>query len=1078
MPGQMPTHMNYSIDSNYYPGGYLYHQMAPGYGSVPQTSPRPSFQPMSSPVPPYIQPFTPGAPMSRTPSTNMDMHSARPNSSLGQPPTPSHTPQPINMQPPTPQHSSNAYAYPQKKRNYKVEIKNPLTGSVVHYDEVKPPSTTPPVVTTAPLIVSSPSPAPGRAPSRDSPHTRPASKVKGEQEKTEEMKILAQKRKEEMKVSVQKRIEEQRQEEQMLEKQRLEAEKIAKEEQERLAKEAEEKKRREEEERLRKEEEEKLRKEAEERALREEEERRRKAEEAEAARIAKEKEEAAAREAARVAKEKEEEDARIKAEVEKKAKEEEEAAKVKAEAEAKAAEALKASSTPIISKPFTPDNETMPPPTSRVIGGSKPKPSPLNLQIKTSEPGPPSAALTSLKSARFIEDINSVNYPANILSPNPALNPAASGKFKYPKDFLMQFKDVFTEKPSVDWDQKMRETVGEPDSARPQTTRNSGGSMAPRGSTPRTAASNAQPPMGPMGAFGSFKTAAASMITSTRGFERSSTTGSLPPGGLIFNPRSGGSGSGGGSGLMRTGSSTSLSGGNTPASPRTGNRSSRSSSRRGGGAPMEKTESKQGSGSQPTIPLAEVKPLPISENRWKPPSATKAAESAAVATPSEDNRLSPEMVQRKVKAALNKMTPEKFDKISDQILEITSQSKYETDGRTLRQVIQLTFEKATDEAAWSSMYAKFCKRMLEAMDPSIKDENIRDRSDNLVTGGSLFRKYLLNRCQEEFERGWKVNLPPKPEGVSDEAAMLSDEYYIAAAAKRRGLGLVQFIGELFKLGMLTERIMNECVRKLLDFEGVPEDETVESLVKLLRTIGRALDASEKSKNMMDMYFSRIKLLIGDKDLNSRMRFMLMAIITNGAQDVIDLRSKEWETKETDKGPKTIQEVREDALKAQQEKEAATRANQRSRPGGGGRGGDTRSFSGGGYGNNMHHQGGWQDNSKVNTSDLEKLSSRARPSNRMAPPTFGPPGMYSRSTSGSGSRRGLGPPISRGPEDSHSSSRTATPAPPNSSKNPFSPLGESHHDSGETNEATSPSITSSPPTANARIRSPPLMEEAK
>ncbi|PWW75448.1 hypothetical protein C7212DRAFT_197570 [Tuber magnatum] len=983
-----------------------------------QTSPRPSFQPMSSPVPSYIQPFAQGAPMSRSSSTNMDMHSARPNSSLGQPPTPSHTPQPINMQTPAPQHSSNTYPHPRKRATHKVEIKDPHTGSVVHYDEAKSPTPTPPVVTNAPLIVSSPSPAPGRVQSRDSPHVRPASKVKSEQEKREEMKV-----------SVQKKLEEQKkQEEQMLEKQRLEAEKAAREERERLAKEAEERRMREEEERLKKEEEERLRKEAEERALREEEERRKEAEKAEAARIAKEKEEEAAREAARIAKEKEEEEARIKAEAERKAKEEA-AAKIKAEAEARAAEALKTSSTPTISKPFTPDSEAMPPPISKVVEKGKPKPSPLNLQIKTDEPGPPSAALTSLKSARFIEDINSINYPANIVSPNPALNPAASGKFKYPKDFLMQFKDVFTEKPSVDWDQKMRETVGEPDSARPQTARNPGGGMGPRGSTPRSTASNAQPPMGAMGTFGSFKTAA-SMITSNRGFERSSTTGSLPPGGLIFNSRPGGGGGGGGgagSGLMRTGSSTSLSGGNTPASPRTGNRSSRGSSRKGGGAPMEKTESKQGAGSQPTVPLAEVKPLPISENRWKPPSATKAAESAAVATPSEDNRLSPEVVQRKVKAALNKMTPEKFDKISDQILEITSQSKYETDGRTLRQVIQLTFEKATDEAAWSSMYAKFCKRMLEAMDPSIKDENIKDRNDNLVTGGSLFRKYLLNRCQEEFERGWKVNLPPKPEGVSDEAAMLSDEYYVAAAAKRRGLGLVQFIGELFKLGMLTERIMNECVRKLLDFEGIPEDETVESLVKLLRTIGRALDASEKSKSMMDMYFARIKLLIDNKELNSRMRFMLM--------DVIDLRNKEWETKETDKGPKTIQEVREDALKAQQEKEAATRANQRPRPSGGGRGGD-RSFSAGGYGSNMHHQGGWQDNSKVNTSDLEKLTTRPRQSNRGTSSTLGPPGLYPRNHSGNGSRRGLGPTIPRGSEDSHSSSRTATPAPPTSSKNPF------------------------------------------
>jgi translation initiation factor 4G len=146
---------------------------------------------------------------------------------------------------------------------------------------------------------------------------------------------------------------------------------------------------------------------------------------------------------------------------------------------------------------------------------------------------------------------------------------------------------------------------------------------------------------------------------------------------------------------------------------------------------------------------------------------------------------------------------------------------------------------------------------------------------SLVTGGSLFRKYLLNRCQEEFERGWKVNLPPKPEGVTDEIAMLSDEYYIAAAAKRRGLGLVKFIGELYKLGMLTERIMHECTKRLLDFEGIPEEAEVESLCNLLRTIGASLDASEKGPAMMDAYFARINHMVDMAGLPSRLRFMLM-----------------------------------------------------------------------------------------------------------------------------------------------------------------------------------------------------------
>ena len=201
------------------------------------------------------------------------------------------------------------------------------------------------------------------------------------------------------------------------------------------------------------------------------------------------------------------------------------------------------------------------------------------------------------------------------------------------------------------------------------------------------------------------------------------------------------------------------------------------------------------------------------------------------------------------------MTPEKFDRISVQILEIVSQSKDEKDGRTLRQVIQLTFEKATDEAHWAPMYAKFCKAMLESMSAEIKDENIRDKNGNVVAGGNLFRKYLLNRCQEEFERGWKVNLPPKPEGTTEEIAMMSDEYYIAAAAKRRGLGLVKFIGELYKLGMLTERIMHECVKKLVDYEGVPDEAEVESLTSLLRTIGASLDASEKGPAMVCSAFS-------------------------------------------------------------------------------------------------------------------------------------------------------------------------------------------------------------------------------
>lgn len=977
--------------------------------------------------------------MSRSSSQTVpDMH-ARPPSSIGHHPAPTMTPQPQTLvsppQPSTPGPPPSPYGVNRpavkKPPTKAIEIKNPDTGATVKIDKPAPSPATP----GAPVIVSSPSPVPGRASSRDAPQSRDASRSKkSNEEKRNEMR-------EKVREEAKKAEEDQR---------RRKEEEARKAEEERKRKEEEaeaERKRKEEEEKAKKEAEEKARIEAEEKAKREAEEKARQEEEAreKARQEAEEKARLEAERAEAEAKAKEEEEERAKKEAEEKARLEEEAAKA-AEAKAQAEkEALSATPTPATKGEAEP---SMPPPPRR------PKPGALNLtNIKTNEPALPSAALTSLRSARPVDNLKHLQYPEGIQSPNPALNPLANTtKFKYDKDFLMQFQTVFTEKPSIDWDQRMRDTVGDSESSRSGTARTPLG-VAPR-SASRSGTSGLSSMGGAMGAFGSFNKPASSSM----GFQKSSSSNSLA--GIL-------GGMGRPTSLMRTGSSTSLAGSSNaiPQSPRNSNRSARSSKRGGGGGggtDMARSDSRQGP-SQPTIPLADVKPLPVSANRWKPRSvADKSGAAGDNSAPNpEENRMDPDMVQRKVKAALNKMTPEKFDKISDQILEITAQSKYESDGRTLRQVIQLTFEKATDEAHWASMYAKFCKRMLETMDPNIKDENIRDKMGNVVTGGNLFRKYLLNRCQEEFERGWKVNLPPKPEGISDEATMLSDEYYIAAAAKRRGLGLVQFIGELFKLGMLTERIMNECVRKLLDFEGIPEDETVESLTKLLRTIGAQLDASEKSKPMMDMYFQRIQSMIDNKELNSRMRFMLM--------DVVDLRKTGWRSKETNKGPKTLQEVHEEALKAQQEKEAQSRANRGNRPQAGR--GDARSFSQGGYGNMMHPPGGYHDNKSagtLNPDELRKLSARSSlRSSGTSGPTFGPGSMLGRTPSGGGSRRG-----NTGRDDSGPNSRTATPPGPASTSTPnrFSSLQVLGNDAVEGNDAVSPpgSAAPSPQISSAKL----------
>ena len=297
--------------------------------------------------------------------------------------------------------------------------------------------------------------------------------------------------------------------------------------------------------------------------------------------------------------------------------------------------------------------------------------------------------------------------------------------------------------------------------------------------------------------------------------------------------------------------------------------------------------------------LGPVAPLEASANRW-----------VRGALASEKQK-----VGRKVKALLNKLTMEKFDSISDQIIEWANKSEGEKDGRSLACVTRLVFEHAT-KTPWSEMYARLCRKMMETISPKVQDNNIRNAGGRHISGGQLFRKRLLSRCQEEFERGWAVGAAASakaPEDVAIKRAAKAtsefdphwDAYYAAQEAKRQGLGLVQFVGELYRLQMLTERIMHECIKKLLNNVNPGEGE-IESLCRLLATVGKLLD-NPKARAHMDIYFTRLKESGKNSDLTPRIQLMLRVSSTASsyqwlshafffllfAQDLIELRERKW-----------------------------------------------------------------------------------------------------------------------------------------------------------------------------------------
>ncbi|KAL4383131.1 hypothetical protein GQ457_15G026790 [Hibiscus cannabinus] len=252
--------------------------------------------------------------------------------------------------------------------------------------------------------------------------------------------------------------------------------------------------------------------------------------------------------------------------------------------------------------------------------------------------------------------------------------------------------------------------------------------------------------------------------------------------------------------------------------------------------------------------------------------------------------------QRQLKAILNKLTPQNFEKLFEQVKAVNIDN-----AGTLTGVISQIFDKALMEPTFCEMYANFCYHLAGEL-PDFSEDNEK------IT----FKRLLLNKCQEEFERGEREQEEAnkvEEEGEAKQSVEEREEKRIKA--RRRMLGNIRLIGELYKKKMLTERIMHECIKKLLGECENPDEEDVEALCKLMSTIGEMID-HPKAKVFMDAYFDRMAKLSNNMKLSSRVRFML--------KDAIDLRKNKWQQRRKVDGPKKIEEVHRDAA---QERQAQT-----------------------------------------------------------------------------------------------------------------------------------------------------------
>jgi len=462
---------------------------------------------------------------------------------------------------------------------------------------------------------------------------------------------------------------------------------------------------------------------------------------------------------------------------------------------------------------------------------------------------------------------------------------------------------------------------------------------------------------------------------------------------------------------------------------------------------------KGGHGGQDQAPLYDgpVAPLVKGENRWMP----KKDASVMIVT------------EKKVKSILNKMTKEKFNKLSDQICDIPILS-YEM----LTLVIHIVYEKAISEPAFGDMYADLCVKLSQTAqasnfiqiiesdeadtdgvenykvyrwsnDVSLTDDEIvgpfgsagdcmgaalnpQEGQDPIQRGEmelelvslkiqngifmkimkskdaeegqddifytiffavsdaedcgqqlskdiflserecvsdankhNSFKRSLLNKCEDEFNKqdiyvGWKKE---KAEYEQTKSKLAESEREIQAvelefrrlAIKKQMLGNVKFIGQLYKKGLLKEKIMRYCIASLLKLDETkdkksknPEykdsgdhdldEEDHEALCSMFTTIGKTID-HHQAASFMKVCFDKIAKLSNSKKLASRPRFMY--------KDLIDLRANNWKLRRELETAKTLDEIRKDAEREERQQEQQSRQMGGYRGGGGGgqRGGD-------------------------------------------------------------------------------------------------------------------------------------------
>ncbi|KAF7969627.1 hypothetical protein HWV62_26807 [Athelia sp. TMB] len=261
--------------------------------------------------------------------------------------------------------------------------------------------------------------------------------------------------------------------------------------------------------------------------------------------------------------------------------------------------------------------------------------------------------------------------------------------------------------------------------------------------------------------------------------------------------------------------------------------------------------------------LQDLTELLLEDKRKSPaPIATSQTELAVPSTTLSGEKL----VERDIEALLRGlcMNPKLFDAVSDEIITWTNKPAKGNGGHVFVLVIRSIFQKtmslgsvSLEGVYYHDIFARLLHNLMSKVSSNIQEDDIVDSEGIPLAGSLLFRKLLLDQCEEAFERSWKA-VDRRPHD------------------RNKRLEAIGFIAALFKAQVVTESAMHKYIKTLLALPGrctsteSEADNAVEGVCIIFKAVGALLD-TPISRDQMDVHFSQLTEISRDERIGAIIR---------------------------------------------------------------------------------------------------------------------------------------------------------------------------------------------------------------